>query len=144
MIDEDTDTRIRRLENDTMATYDLISQVQNGVTSVNSQLVRLVQRADRVDVRFSEMQKQINARFDSTDKRILAVDARVSALAANVDERFNAVDERFNTVDERFNTVDERFNAVDERFNAVDTSLATMNTTLAVILSRLPEPAQTA
>ena len=117
MIDEDTDLRIRRLENGEMSTYDLFTEIQSDIKDVHVQTRRLVERADRTDKRLQEMQDNLNRRFAKVEERFDKVE-RFNA----VDDRFNAVDERFNAVDERFNAVDERFNAVDERFNSVDTS----------------------
>lgn len=69
------------------------------------------------DKRFEALQRQLDQRFESVDKRFAAVDKRFEDLQIQLDKRFEAVDKRFEAVDKRFEAMDKRFEALTRRID---------------------------
>jgi hypothetical protein len=75
--DPPTELRLSRLENDSIALYDLIAAV-------------------------SFTQQEHSRRFDAMDQRFDGVDQRFDG----VDQRFDGVDQRFDAMEQRFDSVE--------------------------------------
>jgi hypothetical protein len=61
---------------------------------------------EQINLRFEEMQRNMDKRFDAMDKRFEAVD-----------KRFEAMDKRFESMDKRFESMDNRFNELGRRLD---------------------------
>ncbi len=74
--DPQIELRVSRLENDTSAIYELISDIRS-------------------------TQQQHSQRFDSMDQRFDSMDQRFDSM----DQRFDSMDQRFDSMDQRFDSV---------------------------------------
>jgi DNA anti-recombination protein RmuC len=75
---------------------------------------------EQINLRFEEIQRNMDKRFDATDKRF-------EVMQQTMDKRFEAMDKRFDSMDKRFEamqqTMDNRFEAMDKRFEAMQQTM---------------------
>lgn len=65
---------------------------------------------EQMNLRFEEMQQNMDKRFESMDKRFVE-------MQQNMNLRFEAVDKRFESMDKRFESMDKRFDDMGRRLD---------------------------
>ncbi|TVQ97947.1 MAG: hypothetical protein EA399_12050 [Desulfovibrionales bacterium] len=78
---------------------------------------------EQINLRFEEMQKYMDSRFEQVEKRFEQIDKRFEQIEKRfeqVDKRFEQIEKRFEQVDKRFEQIEKRFEQVDKRFEQVD------------------------
>ncbi len=102
---------------DSLAAFVELQEKRAGQASLIERIVRVeeAQRShealtrlllEQINLRFEEMQKYMDSRFEQVEKRF-----------EQVDKRFEQVDKRFEQVDKRFEQVDKRFEALTRRLD---------------------------
>ncbi|MBF0237922.1 MAG: hypothetical protein HQM12_09475 [SAR324 cluster bacterium] len=83
-------------------------------------LTELKEGQKRLELQITNLQREMDKRFEAVDKRFDAVDKRFEA----VDKRFEAVDKRFEAVDKRFEEVNQRFEMMNNLIIGILTAFA--------------------
>ena len=111
---------------DSLAAFVELQEKRAGQVSLIERIIRVeeAQRShealtrlllEQINLRFEEMQKYMDSRFEQVEKRFEQVDKRFE----QVDKRFEQIDKRFEQIEKRFEQVDKRFEQVDSRFEAL-------------------------
>ena len=111
---------------DSLAAFVELQEKRAGQASLIERIVRVeeAQRShealtrlllEQINLRFEEMQKYMDSRFEQVEKRFEQIDKRFE----QIEKRFEQVDKRFEQIERRFEQVDKRFEQVDGRFEAL-------------------------
>ncbi|WP_052812902.1 hypothetical protein [Desulfonatronum thioautotrophicum] len=102
---------------DSLAAFVELQEKRAGQVSLIERIIRVeeAQRShealtrlllEQINLRFEEMRKYMDSRFDQVEKRI-----------EQIDKRFEQIEKRFEQVDKRFEQVDSRFEALTRRMD---------------------------
>ncbi len=112
-----------------------------GLWAINAQVTpeinRLEGRIDGNQLLLRQIDRKIDANFESLNARFEGIDAKFAVI----DAKFEAIDERFEAIDKRFEAIDDRFQAIDARFERIDGELKIIRNDIKTILLRLPNKA---
>src|SRR6056297_149279 len=113
---------------------ELTGSIKEMLTSMNEGFRRMDERFAAQDSRFEALQKQIDLRFEATqkqmDERFAAQELHFEALQKQMDERFEAGNRRFDDMNRRF---DKQHKLISLGFTAIVLVIAAFN--LTIILS---------
>ncbi|WP_028572283.1 hypothetical protein [Desulfonatronum lacustre] len=102
---------------DSLAAFVELQEKRAGQASLIERIVRVeeAQRShealtrlllEQINLRFEEMQKYMDSRFEQVEKRF-----------EQIDKRFEQIEKRFEQMDKRFEQVDKRFEALTRRLD---------------------------
>ncbi|SMP50460.1 Phage capsid scaffolding protein (GPO) serine peptidase [Desulfonatronum zhilinae] len=111
---------------DSLAAFVELQEKRAGQASLIERIVRVeeAQRShealtrlllEQINLRFEEMQKYMDSRFEQVEKRFEQIDKRFE----QIEKRLEQVDKRFEQIEKRFEQMDKRFEQVDKRFEAL-------------------------
>ena len=112
---------VRNELSDLLADFIATQEKRAGEVSLIERIVRVeeAQRSheqltrallEQMNLRFEEMQRNMDKRFDAVDKRF-------EEMQQGMDKRFEAVDKRFESMDKRFESMDKRFDDMIRRMD---------------------------
>lgn len=90
MTPAELDRKVRRLDNDVQAIYELLAAISATQTRHGNRFGELDARFDAMDVRFDTM----DARFDTMDARFDAMDKRFDSVTSSLDQVLTLLRER--------------------------------------------------
>ena len=111
---------------DSLAAFVELQEKRAGQVSLIERIIRVeeAQRShealtrlllEQINLRFEEMQKYMDSRFEQVEKRFEQIDKRFE----QIEKRFEQVDKRFEQIEKCFEQMDKRFEQVDKRFEAL-------------------------
>lgn len=90
MTPAELERKVRRVDNDVQAIYELLHAISGTQARHGRRLDEFDVRFDGVDARFDT----VDARFDAVDARLESVDSRLDSVDSKVDEILTLVRER--------------------------------------------------
>jgi len=153
-LDALTDALVKRLEKYFVTKTEFAETIDKVMAKIDARFDAMQKEMDRrfeeSNRRFEALQKEMDRRFEEMNKRFEAMDKRFEALQKEMDRRFDAMqkemDKRFEAMqkemDRRFELVDKRFEAVENRLDRIEDNLVVLNKTVQKLGPAIEEDAQ--